>query len=284
MAQSDYEATPKRYSATTLLKPIRAILLGRRHDSEIDEDCSEKVWALFGQAVHYIMEHNADGASEFAEEKLTVTLDNGYTISGKIDLYDIDKALVVDWKTASVWKWIYQDFEDWRLQGLTYAWLLRKNGLPCDKVQFVAILKDHSKTEAKRKAKDGYPRLPVQTYSFAVTDDDIAEIDKILRDKIDELIKYEPLPDNELPLCSAEDRWNTGDKYAVMKKGRKTALRVLDSLHAAQQYMAANGGDYIEERKGIDRRCEEYCSCCKFCDYWKEHYGEQADDKVNTED
>ena len=24
---------------------------------------------------------------------------------------------------------------------------------------------------------------------------------------------------------------------------------------------------------GMDKRCIDYCSCCKFCKYWQENYG-----------
>ena len=72
MAQSDYEYTPKRYSATTLLKSVREILLKRRHDAVLEQDCSDSIWMLFGKAVHYILEKYGTGKNEFVEEKLTV--------------------------------------------------------------------------------------------------------------------------------------------------------------------------------------------------------------------
>ena len=128
MAEDKYTITPKRYSVTTLLKPVREILLNRRHNEEIEQDCSDMIWLLFGKAVHSILEKYSSGVSEFTEEKLTVELENGYTVSGVVDLYDIEKKEVVDYKTASTWKVIYKDYEDWRKQGLAYAWLLRKNG------------------------------------------------------------------------------------------------------------------------------------------------------------
>lgn len=267
MAQSDYEAKPKRYSATTLLKPVREILLKRRHDANIEQDCADMIWLLFGQAVHHILEKYGTGESEFTEEKLTVELENGYTVSGIIDFYDLDKGEVVDYKTASAWKVIYKDFDDWRKQGLIYAWLLRKNGLPCNKATFYAILKDHNVQKAKHDAD--YPKLPVQKVEFKVSDEEIAEIDKFIREKIDLLIKYENAPDDELPLCAPEDRWNDGDKYAVMKKGRKTALRVLDSEEEAELYKQNNGGDYVEKRPGTDKKCIDYCLCCTKCAYWQ---------------
>lgn len=267
MAESKYTPTPKRYSVTTLLKSTREILLNRRHNEELEQDCSDMIWMLFGTAVHSILEKNADGKNEIAEKFLGVTLENGYTVSGIVDLYDVANQKVIDYKTASVWKVIHNDFEDWRKQGMMYAWMLRKNGLPCERVEFYAILKDHSKMKAK--FDKNYPRLPVHKVEFDVTDESMIEIDAFIRNKIDDLMRYEDVPDDELPLCSMTERWNDGNKYAVMKKGRKTALRVLDSIEEAEIWKMSNGGDFIEERKGVDRKCVEYCLCCQKCNHWQ---------------
>ena len=267
MAEDEYKPTPKRYSITTLLKPVKEILLKRRHNEEIEQDCSEMIWLLFGKAVHSVLENYGTGENEFTEERIEAELENGYTVSGVLDFYDIDKGEVVDYKTASVWKTIYKDYDDWKTQGLGYAWLLHQKGLPCNKVTFYAILKDWQTSKAKHDST--YPQLPIARVSFNVSKKEISEIDKFIRDKIDLLAKYEGAPDSELPLCTADERWNSGDKYAVMKKGRKTAMRVLDSLNEAEEWKIANGGDYIETRKGEDKKCNDYCLCCEYCDYWK---------------
>lgn len=274
MAEDHYEIKPKRYSVTTLLKPVREIILNRRYNDVIEQDCSDMIWLLLGRATHAILEKYSVGKTEFAEERLEYTLENGYTVSGIIDLYDMEKAEVVDYKTASVWKVIKSDFEDWRLQGLMYAWELRKNGLPCRTVTFYVILKDHSKSKAKYDAS--YPQSNIFKYTFQVTDAALAEIDKYIRDKLDEIIKYEDKPDDELPLCSTADRWNDGDKFAVMKKGRKTALRVLDSEEDAELFIQNNGGDYIEKRPGEDKKCNDYCRCCTKCAYWQSTHKEMG--------
>jgi len=70
-------------------------------------------------------------------------------------------------------------------------------------------------------------------------------------------------------LCTAEERYNSGPRYAVMKKGRKTALRVLDTREAAEEWMATGGGDFIEERPGEDKKCLEYCAAAAFCSYYQ---------------
>lgn len=274
MAEDHYEIKPKRYSVTTLLKPVREILLSRKYNNVIEQDCADMIWMLFGQATHAVLEKYSVGKTEFAEERLEYKLENGYTVSGVVDLYDMEKSELVDYKTASVWKVIKRDFDDWRKQGLMYAWLLRKNGLPCDDVTFYAILKDHSIRKAKTEAD--YPKSNLFKYAFPVTDSAIAEIDKFIRDKIDEIIKYEDRADDELPMCPLEDRWNDGDKYAVMRKGTKRALRVLDSEEEANLYIQNNGGDFIEKRPGEDKKCIDYCRCCTKCNYWQSTYKEIA--------
>ena len=272
-ATRDYEYKEKRYSVTTLLNPVRQILLKRRHDSDITQDVSEMVWLIFGTAVHKILEQTKDRDALYKEEKFTHTLENGYTISGIVDLYDLENEIVTDYKTASIWKVIFGDYKDWRRQGLAYAWLLKKCGLECKQAKFYALLKDWNSGDAKRKSE--YPKQAVESVVFDVTESGLKEIDEFINNKINELIKYENIADDELPLCSEEDRWYTGDKFAVMKNGRKSALRVFDNEEEAKSYMQENGGDYIENRKGEDRKCKDYCQCCEFCSYWKEHYKEE---------
>jgi hypothetical protein len=58
-----------------------------------------------------------------------------------------------------------------------------------------------------------------------------------------------------------------------MKKGRKTALRVLETEDEAKQWQEENGGDFIEFRKGEDKKCDNYCLCCQKCDYWLKKQG-----------
>jgi hypothetical protein len=51
-----------------------------------------------------------------------------------------------------------------------------------------------------------------------------------------------------------------------MKKGRKSALRVLDTEQEAKNWVDNTGkGEYIEHRKGKYTRCEGYCSVAEFC-------------------
>lgn len=272
MAQSDYEYKDKRYSVTTIIQPLRSFMLRRRHDAEIEEDVSNMIWMLFGTAVHGVLEKAGTADDELAENKMDVKLDNGYTVSGVFDLYSDGKKKVTDYKTCSVFKVLKADYTDWKMQLGIYCWMLNQIGFECNKGQIVAIMKDW--VASKAKFDKDYPRYPVQTVSFTFTEEEIEGYGNWVKERFDEIEKAEKLPDDELPLCSLSERFNSGIKYAVTQKGKKRALRVFDSRELAEEYMNNVGGDKIEERIGEDKRCIDYCSACKFCSYWKEHYGQ----------
>ena len=264
----EYQYKEKQYSVTSLLKDVREILLTRRHNNEIEQDVADMIWLIFGTAVHKVLEDSQEADTEFKEEHFVQEVENGYKLSGQADLYNAE---VTDYKTCSVWKVIYNDWEDYRKQLLMYAWAFRKMGFEVEKGQIVAVIKDHSKTKAK--VDSSYPQYPVYRKIFNFSNKDFEDIEKFIKIKFKEIAKYENTPDNELPICSKESRWNDGDKYAVKKKGNKRALRMYDKLEDAENHIAKDENLELEIRKGEDKKCKEYCSCCEFCDYWKKNYG-----------
>ena len=275
MCESDYTAAPNEYRVTSLLKSTREVVLERRHSAEIEQDVSDMIWLLFGTAAHTVLENHDTGAGQIKETRISMNVGDNVgdcILTGKPDLYDSNRQCVIDYKTASVWKIIYGNYEDWRRQLLAYAVMLDANGHPCTSGEIVAMLKDHSKRDAK--FKPDYPRLPVHVQKFKFSENDIAEGREWIQKRIAEIRAMEGISDANLPLCTDEERYNSGTKYAVMAKGKKRALRVLDSHTDAYEWMTKNGGDSIEERKGEDKKCLDYCSVAPFCSYWKEHYSE----------
>ena len=274
MAQHDYEYAPNEYRVTSLLKGVRETILERRHRDEIEQDVSDMIWLLFGTAAHSILERQQEGDHEIKETRIKMPFGK-YILSGQFDLYNAETKTITDYKTASVWKVIYGNYDDWKRQLLIYAYMMRSIGFEVCNGEIVAILKDHSKRDAK--IKPDYPQLPVKKIVFTFTEKDFAEIAEWLKQKFAEIEQAEQLPDDELPLCTPEERYNSGDKYAVMKKGRKTAMRVLDSMEEAEVWMQENGGDYIDVRPGEDKKCIDYCNVCEFCNYFIEKQSKTMD-------
>ena len=262
---------PHCYSATTLNKGAKEIVLTDRHYDEITVDASEQIWAVWGTAVHALLESEKD--DNFHEERFKVAVGNSW-VTGQVDSYDMERGIINDWKTASVWKVQFADFADWRAQGLTYAWLLKKSGLEVKKCRFVALLKDHSKTKAKHDAS--YPQSPVFVYEFDVTAEDLAATEARIISKVTEIENAYKLGDDDIEPCTLEERWADGEKYAVMKNGRKTAVKLFDNQQDAEAYAGELGNShYVEHRPAVSRKCEDYCSCCDFCNFYKSmHKGE----------
>lgn len=261
---SDYEYKPKRYSVTSLLKGVREAVLQHRHDSEVTQDASEMVWLLFGKAVHSILEDSVETPEQIKECKLIEDMGDGYELSGIFDLYDQKTETVYDYKTASVWKHMFNDWEDYRKQLAIYAWLLNRAGFPCKHGEIVAFYKDHSKTDAIRK--EGYPPHPVERICFDFTDKDLSDTEDLVRENF-EAIKYaETLSDEDLPLCTDEERWHKPDKWAVKKPGVKKAVRLFDSREEALDFIGEQKLE-VEFRPGEDTKCLKYCSVAQFCDH-----------------
>ena len=253
------------FSATTLNKGAKEIILTDRHFDEITVDAADSVWAVWGTAVHALLESQPD--NNFHEEYFKVPVSNSF-VTGQVDSYDMENGVINDWKTASVWKVQFNDFKDWRAQGLTYAWLLQQSGLDVKKCRFVALLKDHSKTKAKTDSS--YPQSPVFIYEFDVTAADMEETAARILAKVQEIESAYELDDDAIEPCSAEERWADGEKWAVMKNGRKSAVKVFDNQLDADA-MAGEMGNayYVEHRPAISRKCGDYCNCKDFCNFYK---------------
>ena len=88
------------------------------------------------------------------------------------------------------------------------------------------------------------------------------------------VMDYYEKPDDEIPECTPEERWATAPKWAVMKEGRKTAVKLFDTdadaINFIEDLEKEKDKHYVEERKGQDRKCDDYCPCAAFCNYYKQ--------------
>lgn len=259
---------------TDLNKGIREIWLYERHYNELEQDVSEMIWLMFGTAFHDVVDQAEEKDHQIKETRLEERIGN-LILSGKFDLYDSKRKIVTDYKTCSVWKFKFEDFSDWERQTSIYCWLLRKAGFEVVGAEIVALMKDHSKSKARREAD--YPDLPTQTIHFPYDDQKHEDTEEFILSRMAEIEQAMQLSDEELPLCTEEERWHSGDRYAVMKNKNKRALRVLDSEEDAEKWMEDNshkGGTHIVHRPGISRKCIDYCSVCEFCNYYKNEVAE----------
>lgn len=249
------EYIDNRYSITELLAPTREILLSRLHCKEIEFDVSDTITALFGSAVHKLLE---EADSENAEVKMEYTLDDETTIVGIAD--KITEDAIEDYKTCSVSKIQKSDFNDWRDQGLAYAWLRFKlTGEIKRKLRFHALMKDWSKIKSANSTN--YPTYPLYTWEYDISDSDYDYIEAKIKAKLKDI------KENKNPECTNEEKWYTGTKYAVYKNvSDKKATYIADTEEDAHNYIRNKlGAAEIKVRKGENLKCKFYCRVSKWC-------------------
>lgn len=279
---------PGEISATTLISGVKNIILTQRHWEELEDDVSDRIWAVFGTAVHALLE--SEGENEFCEIELKQKVSN-ITVTGRLDNYNMATGVIADYKNTSVFKikaglqkesdGKEHGFPEWKKQGLIYSWLLQKNGLPATKCRFIALLKDHSMTEAARDRS--YPQSPVYVYEFDVTKEDLEEIEKFIMKKVFQYELFSSTEDNLIPECSENERWAKKDVFAVKKEGRKSAVKLYETKKEAEEKIAELGkGHYLEIRKGESMKCKNYCLCSKFCNFCQQNLiSSETDDDVS---
>ena len=266
-ATSDHKYAPRRYSVTDLLGGTCEAVLKRRHEGEQEEDVSDRVWAILGSAVHKVLEQAEPRPHHFREWLMKVDIPDGYELSGITDLYDADAGTVTDWKTCSVWKAQFGDYSDWQRQTLLYCWMLRQQGIPAHRGEVVAIMRDHSMRKAR--FEPDYPKHPVLLVGWEFADEDMEAAGWYVDDWFAEVREQEALPDEKLVPCSDEQVWHKPDTWAVMRDGRKRAIRVFEDEEEAvgllNRLKEQDKGHHIEFRKGEDTRCMSYCPVARWC-------------------
>ena len=125
LSKPTYTKGRAHLSVTEIINSPRIVQLKNIHYDELEEDVADKVWAIFGTAIHAVLELGKDD-HHIIEQRLHATLD-GWNISGAIDLQRIeeDGIIVSDYKTTGAWGVMNEKIE-WEQQLNCYAWLVER--------------------------------------------------------------------------------------------------------------------------------------------------------------
>lgn len=242
------------FSCTELLGPPRKAALAEKHKDSLEEDAADRLWSLYGQIAHLILERA--NRTALAEKRMSAKFGD-FTVSAQFDTLDIENGVLSDYKFQSSWKFKKQDVDpDWEAQLNIQLEILRRNGMDAKELQIIGLLRDWSKGQADRDPD--YPQRGVSVVSIPVWTRERTE--KFILDRI--TLHRQARVD--LPLCTAPERWESATVYAVMKAGRKSAVRLLDSNSEANA-LAAEVGGHVVFRPGESKRCRDYCNVNKFC-------------------
>lgn len=281
IANPSYDSGESTITVTSLINSPRLVELERRYKDEIEIDVTEDFAAWVGSTIHDALEISEK--THLVEERLYVTRE-GWKIGGKFDRLwiglDNDSGElcgeVQDWKCILTSAVQFQKWE-WEAQLNMLAWILRENGYIITSLRIYAILLDWRKKNIGR-VKD-YPESPCVEFEIPLWTHSRCEeyvagrlaLHKEARSCVE---------DNDLYLCSPEERWARSDTFAIKKEGRKTAVRVLEDHEEAKEYIInlLREGKIkekdlrlfsIEHRSGENIRCDNYCVVKDFCNYFK---------------
>lgn len=251
-----------RYSVTDIIdSPLRRCLK-IKHNEDVDYEISDGLWALLGKAAHHILDSSTEGQSEI---KIEVPY-NGVTLVGVLDY--IDKSTVIDYKVTSVWSYLLGEKPEWERQLNVYAFLYEQSHITVNKLEIYMILRDWKKMDYI-KDSERYPPIPFVKREIRLWSTE--EVIKYVDERIAlHLAAEECLKNNEeIPVCTPEERWQRPTTFAIAKGEKDRALRVLDTLEEAETYFKEKklSNDYkIYKRIGQDIRCLNYCQFYpKFC-------------------
>ena len=242
-------------SCTRLIDSPQIAALWREHGKDVVEDSMDRVWSAWGTATHSVFEESNKSNPDVLMEKRFLSTYLGKVVSAQVDTYEIKEGVLSDIKTSGAYKVIKGDYSQWERQLNVGAQLMRDNGYVVSKLQIVAIIKDWSAYKAKQERN--YPEHPVTIIPIPLWDPYVAQ--KYIEDRV--VLHF----NDTAKECSDEERWKRPGSWAVMKKGRKSAVRLVDSEEEAKKYITwAKLEDddkvCIQERKAQYIRCEQYCS------------------------
>lgn len=206
MRNDKYDKAGSDFSATELLKPARARALSVLHADQIEEDVSDKVYALLGQATHSILERAAR-SEDLVEQRFFGTFMD-VTVSAQIDLLEHDTQILSDWKVTKAYPFTTKgglgQKPEWIQQLNIGLELLRMNGLDAKGLQIIGIIRDFDQRcldMSSRQFMAGYPKSEIVSIDIPIwpREQTLAFISSRVSAHVDAMEK--------LPSCSVEETW-----------------------------------------------------------------------------
>lgn len=292
----DYSGEENNISATTLLKPIRQLILrSRLPPSESRVDLTDQMANRVGSAIHdgieraWLNNHaNAmlsmgisqrvvdlikinpskqdlidfpDTIPVYMEERATRKIGK-YTISGKYD--HVFDGRVEDFKTTTTYKAMSgSSDDDYSMQGSIYRWL-SPDKITKDTMAIQYIFTDWSKLSAMQNPL--YPQKRFQEHIVPLIS--VAATENWITNKLALLESLFHVPEEELPLCTDKELWRKKSQYKYYKNPEKTArsTKNFETEVEALTYKAIEGKGVgiVLERPGGVRACV-YCAGYSLC-------------------
>lgn len=283
----DYNDDVNTISATTLLKPLRQIILSARVPAEnAAVDLIQMVQSRMGTAIHDGIEQSwtknhtlalellgypkkviervlinpkPDELYEgcipiYLEQRLTKKVGK-WTVTGKFDF--VGDGRLEDFKSTTTYTAINGSNDAKHcMQGSLYRWL-NPQLITKDEMAIQFIFTDWSKAKAMSDPK--YPQQRIQQRIHQLKS--LVETDNFVRRKLDMIDQYWDAPEDTIPQCTDEDLWRTEPVFKYYKNPGKTArsTKNFDTRQEAYIRLAEDGN------VGIVKEVPGQVTACRYC-------------------
>lgn len=290
----DHIDTPNYISVTSLIKPVRQLILASRvQPAEVAPDLGAMINSRMGTAIHdgierawkdnYVNALKALGypervisririnpaEDELSQDIIPVYLEQRsfkkvgkYTIGGKFDF--IGEGRVEDFKTTSTFTAMSKNKDDdYILQGSLYRWLNPKL-VTRDEMAIQFIFTDWS--AAKAKTDPSYPQKRIQERVLKLKS--LPETDAYVRRKLALIEQYWDAPEDQIPDCLDADLWRSEPVFKYYKNKDKVGGRSTKNFETKQEAydrLAVDGHvGVVIEHPGQVKACH-YCAGATVC-------------------
>jgi len=200
------------------------------------------------------------------EYPVKLTIDD-ITIKGVIDLVSFPDEKLVDWKTASTYKYVFGTYASYEKQLSIYRYLGVNTEERLSKITKADIVFWWEGWQLSKTAQSDYPKEDTTVVPVNVMP--MEDVEKYLSERIylyKKLIELPPQDLYDLDICSDDEKMLRPTTYAARHPKRKSAVKVFNTKMEAQMFLKDNQDkDYtIEEREGV-MNCALYCKGAPFC-------------------
>jgi hypothetical protein len=296
----DYISEPNYISVTSLMRPIRQVILPSRiPPGERTLDVEDFVASALGKSIHDSIEKAWKQSPEtklrllgYSPETIDRILVNpehhqlkpdsipvyieqraireykGRKIGGKFDM--VTDGIVKDNKSTSAFAWLAGTRDDDHILQLSlYRWI--DAGQPHQKItqdfgMINYIFTDWSKMMARQNPKYPDKRVKTKVLELLTLEETEAWIDEQLA-LID---KWHDAPEHQIPHCTDEELWRSAPKFKFFSDPAKAqtpgarSTKNFDSLIEANRHQATVGKGVVITVPGEPKRCS-YCPAFDAC-------------------
>lgn len=137
------------FSITELIAPPQKRALQIKHENEIEEDASGRLYSLYGQLIHALLERA--NSSELVEQRFFTDV-GPYKVSAQIDSLDIDSGILTDFKFTTSYHFMAHKppKPEWIQQLNVQRWILKRHDYAVTEIQIVGLLRDWQFSKAKQ--------------------------------------------------------------------------------------------------------------------------------------